>query len=292
MTIGEKIKSLRKSKGMTQSELCTGQITRNMLSLIENDLATPSLQTLSFLAERLGISAGYFLDSDDTLFSYRKLALVPEIRRLFAKGAKEECLALCLSLENTDDEISFIFAEIYSSLAKESFEKGLLASCEAFLATALEYSKKTVYRTKEFENFALSLRADIEAVKEGRLPDFPPKENASSELVEYHLYLYMLHITKSARYDVASAVYDTMRFSNTLYKKHINARLSALARNHSRAVTLLGELIDSFELEKPSMPFRLQVYIDMENSCKLIGDYEKAYTCLVKKDSLLQNFNK
>ena len=41
--IGEKIKALRISKRMTQSELAGDQITRNMLSLIENGSALPSL---------------------------------------------------------------------------------------------------------------------------------------------------------------------------------------------------------------------------------------------------------
>ncbi|MBQ8005809.1 MAG: helix-turn-helix transcriptional regulator, partial [Clostridia bacterium] len=59
MNIGEKIKNLRTSKLMTQKELAGEEITRNMLSQIENGSASPSLQTLRYLAARLGVPVGY-----------------------------------------------------------------------------------------------------------------------------------------------------------------------------------------------------------------------------------------
>ena len=56
-TIGEKIKRLRCAKLMTQSELVGGEITRNMLSRIENGAAQPSLDTLRYIAKKLNKSA-------------------------------------------------------------------------------------------------------------------------------------------------------------------------------------------------------------------------------------------
>ena len=58
MEIGEKIKTLRNQRRMTQTALAGDQITRNMLSLIENGSALPSLSTILYLAERLDIPAG------------------------------------------------------------------------------------------------------------------------------------------------------------------------------------------------------------------------------------------
>ena len=54
MTLGNKIKEIRKRKNITQSALCQGKITRNMLSLIENGVSLPSLASLVYLAEKLG----------------------------------------------------------------------------------------------------------------------------------------------------------------------------------------------------------------------------------------------
>ncbi len=62
MTLGQKIKDARLARGMTQKELVGDFITRNMLSKIENDSATPSVRTLERLAGALGLPTGYFLD--------------------------------------------------------------------------------------------------------------------------------------------------------------------------------------------------------------------------------------
>ena len=59
MNIGEKIKKLRTDKMMTQSELVGGEITRNMLSCIENGAANPSMDTVSYIARRLNVSVAY-----------------------------------------------------------------------------------------------------------------------------------------------------------------------------------------------------------------------------------------
>ena len=56
MTLGERIKRSRLDRGMSQKALAGEQITRNMLSQIENGQATPSMKTLQYLAERLDVS--------------------------------------------------------------------------------------------------------------------------------------------------------------------------------------------------------------------------------------------
>ena len=61
MSIGKKIKTLRTAKMMTQTELSGNEITRNMLSRIENDAAQPSLDTIRYLAGRLNVSPSFLL---------------------------------------------------------------------------------------------------------------------------------------------------------------------------------------------------------------------------------------
>ena len=62
MELGEKIRRSRQALGLSQRQLCGEEITRNMLSLIENGTAKPSMKTLTLLAERLGKPVSYFLD--------------------------------------------------------------------------------------------------------------------------------------------------------------------------------------------------------------------------------------
>ncbi len=64
MELGEKIRQARLEAGLTQRQLCGEKITRNMLSQIENGSAQPSMDTLRYLAGRLGKGMGYFLDDD------------------------------------------------------------------------------------------------------------------------------------------------------------------------------------------------------------------------------------
>ncbi|MCT4573638.1 helix-turn-helix domain-containing protein, partial [Bacillus thuringiensis] len=52
-TLGEKIKTLRKEKKLTQTELVGSELTKSMLSQIENGKATPSMKTLQYIAEKL-----------------------------------------------------------------------------------------------------------------------------------------------------------------------------------------------------------------------------------------------
>ncbi len=64
MELGEKIRLARLEAGLSQRQLCGGEITRNMLSLIEHGTARPSMKTLAYLAHKLGKPIGYFLEED------------------------------------------------------------------------------------------------------------------------------------------------------------------------------------------------------------------------------------
>lgn len=62
MAIGERIKAARLEAGLSQRQLCGQQLTRNMLSQVENGTARPSMKTLEYLAAQLGKSVSFFLD--------------------------------------------------------------------------------------------------------------------------------------------------------------------------------------------------------------------------------------
>lgn len=62
MSLGERLRQARLEAGLSQRALCGEEITRNMLSQIENGTAGPSVATLRFLADRLGKPVSFFLD--------------------------------------------------------------------------------------------------------------------------------------------------------------------------------------------------------------------------------------
>lgn len=89
-TIGDKVKQLRKAKGLTQTDLAGGHMTKSMLSQIENGRALPSMNTLQFLAGRLGTDAGYFLEGDSEA---ELTPLVREIELQFKEKKHKEIIA-------------------------------------------------------------------------------------------------------------------------------------------------------------------------------------------------------
>ena len=62
MELGKRLKEARLALGLSQRQLCGDEITRNMLSQIENGSARPSVDTLRYLAARLGKSVSFFLE--------------------------------------------------------------------------------------------------------------------------------------------------------------------------------------------------------------------------------------
>ena len=65
MELGEKIRRARLAAGLSQRQLAGDEITRNMLSLIENGTAKPSVKTLRYLSGRLEKPLSYFLEDWD-----------------------------------------------------------------------------------------------------------------------------------------------------------------------------------------------------------------------------------
>lgn len=108
--LGQKIKNARLAMGMTQKELCGGDITRNMLSRIETGDAYPSLETLCLLASRLGLPPGYFIDDSDNGESLRNRRLLSMIKSEYEKGNYALCLDYGRGLTGLNEEFGLISA--------------------------------------------------------------------------------------------------------------------------------------------------------------------------------------
>ena len=134
MRIGEKIKSLRQKRGMTQSELSGEDISRNMLSLIEHDRATPSVQTLQVLAERLKVSSAFLLAEAREEQILLRASAISDIRIAFAAHnyhiSSDLCKALYEEGIEQDDEVDLILAESLFGNAKDAlFSDGVREAC-------------------------------------------------------------------------------------------------------------------------------------------------------------------
>ena len=90
--IGARLKELRLRQGLTQKELAGEKITRNLLSLIESGNCSTSVSTLLYLAERLGVPAGYFFTDGDG--EYMKFPVLGEAKEKMKAGEYRAVLDL------------------------------------------------------------------------------------------------------------------------------------------------------------------------------------------------------
>ena len=84
MPLGNKLRQARLEAHLSQRALCGGEITRNMLSRIENGAAQPSMKTLHYLADRLGKPVSFFLDEQAVVSVNQEV--MESARRLYDTG--------------------------------------------------------------------------------------------------------------------------------------------------------------------------------------------------------------
>ncbi|MBO4353581.1 MAG: helix-turn-helix transcriptional regulator [Clostridia bacterium] len=149
MTTGQKIKSLRKEKGLTQNALAAGIITRNMLSLIESDAAKPSLSTAKALAQRLGVSIEYIISDTSRVDDLTMINGVKEMRELFKAKDYKGCLQRSLSLSSIDDETALIVMKCGYIVGEELFRDRHIKEAMVIFENALQCCEKTAYATSE-----------------------------------------------------------------------------------------------------------------------------------------------
>lgn len=84
MDLGQRLRQARLEANLSQRALCGDEITRNMLSRIENGAAKPSMKTLQYLAARLGKPMSYFLEETAVLSPNQEV--MESARRLYDEG--------------------------------------------------------------------------------------------------------------------------------------------------------------------------------------------------------------
>ncbi len=291
MTLGLKIRSLRKERGLTQAALCGEHMTRNMLSQIENDIATPSLQTVCFLAKQLSVPVGYLLDDDADALVYRKAGLIEQIRTHYALGRWQDCIDDCKQLSDFDDELALLLADCYLQEGISAFRKGHLESASNQIDTCLRFTARTRYPKDSIEERANMLLAIIRCIRDGQQSN--PSLCVAADRAGYgeeYLYNTLLLLIDRGKPDLAAQLFDNVRLTTPRFRKHINAELAQAAYNPERAAALLQEVLEE-SLPDADVQFLLRLYSDLENCAKAASDYECAYRAAVAKSELIAKFH-
>jgi len=282
MNLGQKIKNLRIEKMMTQKELAGSEITRNMLSQIENGGAQPSLSTIVYLAGKLGVPAGYLLSEGDEEFLYNKTNAMKNIKRAYADRNFELCREMCLSsFDEFDDELELILTDSCLGLAEEYALNGKLHKACRLLDEAWGHANMTMFQTALQKNKIL---VSFEFLKQlsPTLDSYEADTLNIDAIMDPYFYdsaftKYVTLITTEqfgSIDDFASLFLDSNEY-NTLLASHLKIRQAISLEKYSDAKKLLIEMMDG-DITLP----RLLLYFaccDMEICCKESDDYKGAY---------------
>ena len=152
MTLGQKIKAARLEQGLTQKEVVGSYITRNMLSKIENDNATPSVKSLTYLANILGVPVSEFLNNTALSDGFIPDGL-DEARMLFRGKDYPGCLE---SLERnptaaTSDEGYLLSAYACAAAMRNAYDQGDMAAAKELAKSGLYYNQQSMYRAPHLD---------------------------------------------------------------------------------------------------------------------------------------------
>ena len=279
MTIGEKIRSARIGKQMTQSAVADDKITRNMISAIESDKALPSLDTLLHIAEKLGVPAAYFLSDEADISVYRKNTLIRDVREAFASKRYKDCISLVESIGAMDDELAYVMAYSNFELGVMMARHRSFMSAEKHLSLAEEYSSQTVYDTNAIE-CRISLYMSFVKNVNSPLLDFDMDSfyKAVDDTVDYEFFKYVCNDTE-------------YRYKNVLLKKHMLAKAKMRERKYYEAISILLDIAESKASFGYNAYIMYSVYSDLDTSYKQVLDFENAYKYAEKRLSMIEGFN-
>ena len=144
LSLGKKIRQIRIEKKITQQELVGDFITRNMLSQIENDIASPSIKTLQKIAESLEVPLSFLMTGEhdeefNKNYEFDDIETISiKARKVYFEGDFRQYIDITENypqiIENKENAMIFGIACLDAAL--EAFVGGDKGKC-------LEYCKKS-----------------------------------------------------------------------------------------------------------------------------------------------------
>lgn len=163
MHLGQKLKRERLNRGLSQRQLCGDVITRNMLSLIENGTASPSMETLRYLSGQLGKPMSYFLDEEVVISPNQ--SVMEQARRAFQQGAYDQTLRELERYSAPDGlfdwEAGLLRVLSLLALAEEAISLGKGPYGLELLSKAADAGVQTPYYTPDLQRRHLLLQAQL-----------------------------------------------------------------------------------------------------------------------------------
>jgi len=263
MELGKKLRQARMEAGLSQRQLCGDEITRNMLSLIENGSAKPSMKTLQYLASRLGKSVSYFLEETAVLSPNH--AAMTDARQFYDSGQYTEA-SLALEAYRSPDEVYDREMELLRILlrleeAKEALAKGkYVYAAEILRRTQIQtpYCGEALHRQK------CLLLGNIPGQQ--AVPDLPSLDD--------DLWIHAIAAFASGNFDRSGHLLDAMEQQTDPQWHLYRGQIYQQQKHWEKAVSHLQQAEDAFPKE---------VYPQLEICYRELENFQKAYEYACKQ---------
>jgi len=179
MDLGLRLKQARQEAGLSQRQLCGDVITRNMLSQIENGSARPSMDTLRYLAQKLGKPVSFFLEENAVLSPNH--AIMEQARQAYIVKDYAKALELLEAYQPPDAAFDAEFGLLKVLCLLCHAEAVLSQGKGPYAAALLEQAARETspYLTHELQRRRLLLLAQAQPEqRDAILAQLPPDDRA------------------------------------------------------------------------------------------------------------------
>lgn len=259
MNLGEKLRNARLEAGLSQRQLCGEKISRNMLSLIENGSAKPSMDTLQYLAAKLSKPVGYFLD--EQAVTSPNQAVMDTARKAYARQVYSQALEILDSYSSPDSvfdgERWLLETLCCMHLAQGAIRDKKRDYAVSLLEQAAKAGQHTPYYTRSLERTRLLL------LYEAR-PELAPSLAAA---LPRELSYTLLRAEAEQDPGQQGAILDADPSNNPRWH-YLRANAWHKQGEYEKA-------IESYKKAEAINP--RQIYSRLEECCRELEDYKQAY---------------
>lgn len=289
MTLGEKLRQARLERGLTQAQVAGDQITRNMLSQLESDSASPSVRTLEYLASVLNVRVGWLLGDPAAEDGGR--AQLAAARRLYEAGENQACAALLQgSPASQDEEGRLLLVRSAIGWSRQAFERGCIQEAEAAAGLAAEACPGSLYAGPQElaeANFLLARCALIRGGDSAEMVQAFQTQCMTLGLEgQRRLLLARYYLSQQQTQQAERELWSVPELSGTAKAEYLllRGRLEIQKERYRDAVLYLRQAE-----QEPSLPLILkkELYAQLEISYREQEDYKQAYVYAARQLELL-----
>ncbi|WP_069651097.1 helix-turn-helix domain-containing protein, partial [Caloranaerobacter ferrireducens] len=308
LTLGEKIRKLRKEKNMSLRELGGDYVSKAQLSYIENGKASPSIELLKYLAQRLDVDLEYLLATEkDQVKRYCRLWLeemkvhvnlnnISDAEKMYKKidkYAQKYDLTEILAENNLLMAKAYINVKLYddalSNIQKSFYYYSKISNIEKVIEAIIK--EGNIYTLKGLYEIALNKYRQAYTFY-SQLP-IKNLELESNILYNISTCYHILKDKKNAKkyaeevLRIDNQLKDAKRYAQSLLKY---ASTLILNEEYAKAEEVLKK---ANKLLKKQEDKKTKAFIENNFGCIYLesGEYEKAYKHLMEAKQIKEEMN-